>query len=159
MRTPLRLLAHDQDDLAVISAALQDALLHVGDMVYQSRQHRFAAVLNRFCWEELKETKTKKSLFGKPIYHRVQTGLHFEDVRKVRSQYIALDKKDAVLSLLSLTVEDMEDGYQLVTLAFAGGGTIQIEAECVNASLQDISEPWKTQNLPEHEVDDNNVKK
>ena len=46
----LKLIALDAEDLKVISAHLQDAVLKVGDMAFVPRERRFAAVLNRFDW-------------------------------------------------------------------------------------------------------------
>ena len=48
---PLKLIALDEEDLAVVSSLLQDAVLRVADMTYVPAQKRFAAVLNRFDWE------------------------------------------------------------------------------------------------------------
>jgi len=47
----LQLLAEDQDDLAVISAALQDAIAKVGDISYEAKARRLTIALNRFRWE------------------------------------------------------------------------------------------------------------
>ena len=48
---PLKLIALDEEDLAVVSSHLQDAVVRVGDMAYLPSKKRFAAVLNRFDWE------------------------------------------------------------------------------------------------------------
>ena len=48
---PLKLIALDEEDLAIVSSHLPDAVVRVGDMVYQPSKKRFAAVLNRFDWE------------------------------------------------------------------------------------------------------------
>ena len=43
----LKLIALDAEDLAVISAHLQDAVMKVGDLAFLPREKRFAAVANR----------------------------------------------------------------------------------------------------------------
>ena len=48
---PLRLLAEDEDDLEVISAALQDAIAKVGDIEWDAKARRFTLALNRYLWE------------------------------------------------------------------------------------------------------------
>ena len=48
---PLKLIALDEDDLAVVSSHLQDAVVRVGEMAYVPSRKRFAAVVNRFNWE------------------------------------------------------------------------------------------------------------
>src|SRR5690606_12046083 len=44
----LKLVALDSEDLKVISAHVQDAVLQVGEMAYRPAEHRFAAIANRF---------------------------------------------------------------------------------------------------------------
>ncbi len=53
MSEPLKLRAVDANDLAVIGACLQDALVPVQDMCFLADEHRFVMVANRFCWEKL----------------------------------------------------------------------------------------------------------
>src|SRR5437763_17207664 len=47
----LKLRAEDADDLAVISACLQDALVPVADLAYVPEDGTFLLVANRFRWE------------------------------------------------------------------------------------------------------------
>ena len=47
---PLKLIALDEDDLKVLSAHLQDAVLRLSDMTWIPSERRFAAILNRFDW-------------------------------------------------------------------------------------------------------------
>ena len=49
-QTALKLVALDPEDLAVLSAHLQDAIAKVGDIAYLPKEKRFAMVLNRFDW-------------------------------------------------------------------------------------------------------------
>jgi len=46
-----KLRAEDADDLAVISACLQDALVAVRDLAFVTQDHTFLMVANRFRWE------------------------------------------------------------------------------------------------------------
>ena len=48
---PLRLLAHDEDDLRIVSAALQDAILRPRDVRWEREARRLTVTLSRFCWE------------------------------------------------------------------------------------------------------------
>ena len=47
----LRLRARDADDLAVIAACVQDALVPVVDMAFLPTEKRFVLALNRFRWD------------------------------------------------------------------------------------------------------------
>ncbi|MEK9707870.1 MAG: DUF2948 family protein, partial [Alphaproteobacteria bacterium] len=47
----LRLKAVDDGDLAVISGALQDAILPIGDIAYSPGDRQFMVAANRYRWE------------------------------------------------------------------------------------------------------------
>ena len=46
----LRLLANDSDDVGVLSALLQDAIIPGSDMSFDRTLNAFMIVANRFCW-------------------------------------------------------------------------------------------------------------
>jgi len=80
----LKLIALDADDLAVISAHLQDAVLQVGDIAYLPKDKRFAAITNRFDWfNALQDGKSEKAEFA-----RRRTALRFERVLSAQVQGI-----------------------------------------------------------------------
>src|SRR3954452_11077636 len=106
----LKLVAMDKDDLAVMSAHLQDAVLKVGDMAWLPRERRFALVANRFDWEAA----------GQGQNRRRRTGLHFDRVMRVRRTKVRADQPDAVLNLLAVTFEETDAPSGLVTLIFSG---------------------------------------
>jgi len=143
-RRPLRLLAEDDDDLQVISAALQDAILTVGEIAYEPQARRLTVALNRFCWE---------CSADEPV--RIRAGLQLGGVLGVKSRDVKLDAKDAMLSILALTfvaAEAEEDPGGVVLIHLAGDGDIRVEVECIDAVLSDLSEPWRAQASPAHEV-------
>ncbi|MCI5043203.1 MAG: DUF2948 family protein [Aquisalinus sp.] len=141
---PLRLMAADSEDIEVLSACLQDAVMKVGDMAYLPKERRFAFVANRFVWEEGANRK-------RGPFIRVRTGIHFDDVTSVRARNIRQDAKAAVVSLLAVRFEPKEEGAGQLLLEFAGGGEIALEVQAINIALSDISDPWRTQNKPEHD--------
>jgi hypothetical protein len=140
----LKLIAMDAEDLAVISAHCQDAVLKVGDLEYRPREHRFIIAMNRFAWEGVGE--------GGNAFERRQAVLHFERVGKVRVQGIDRRRKDAVLSLLAITFRPGDAPAGSVEIAFAGGATLEMEVECIEARLADLDAAWSTSNLPRHEA-------
>jgi hypothetical protein len=137
---PLRLLAQDPDDLAVISAALQDAVAKVGDIEWDSRGRRLTIALNRYRWE------APGALLGE----RIRAGLQFGSVLRVRARNLRREPKEAVVELLAVSFEPGEPPGGVVRLAFAGGGDLALSVECVDAALADISSPWPTASTPEH---------
>jgi hypothetical protein len=139
----LKLMAEDASDLDIIAAAAQDALLRVGDVRYDQKARRFAAMINRFRWEQAGE---------KGPFERVRSALSFESVLSVKSRKVRLDAPDAVASLLSVSfTPDAEPPGGNVRLVFAGGGEIALEVECLDALLMDMGAAWRTPRRPDHE--------
>lgn len=139
---PLKLAAFDADDLAVVSAHVQDALVRVGDLAYLADQKRFALVAKRFDWEAV-EAEPRRRL----------TGFHFERVQAVRTRDIDRQKPDEVKNLLAITFTAGDAPSGTVELVFAAGGTIQLDVECIEARLKDLGPVWGAQSRPAHDVE------
>ncbi|MEX0838055.1 MAG: DUF2948 family protein [Parvibaculum sp.] len=144
--TDLRLQAEDVDDLAVISAALQDAVTKVADLAFLPSTRRFAMVVNRFRWEDAGASRGHS-------HERVRAGLHFENVRAVRARNISQDKPEGVLNLLAIRFEELNPPSGIVTLVFSGGGELRLEVEALEVHLSDLGLIWATPNLPAHDLD------
>ena len=144
---PLRLMAHEPDDLPVIAALVQDAVFPIEEMRWEKRQRRFALLLNRFRWED-REAAARE---GRP-YERVRSLLVFENVLSVRSQGIDRGDKDVILSLLSLNFKPGEDGTGWIELVLAGDGAVALQVEALDVVLKDVSRPYKAPSghVPEH---------
>ena len=79
---PLKLVALDEDDLKILSAHLQDAVLRMSDMAWVPSEHRFAAILNRFDW--LAAVEGDSGLQSAPLPLRLQ----FDRVKRAQVQNI-----------------------------------------------------------------------
>jgi hypothetical protein len=139
----LNLGAEDEEDLAILSAHLQDAVMRVGDLAYLKKSRRFAAFLNRYCWEGCPEGS---------VGERTRSGLHFDNVLKVQAMNVRQDDPDAIVELLALKYEPQGDGAGIIDLLLAGGGRIRLEVEAIDAGLRDISEHWPARARPEHSL-------
>ncbi len=145
---PLRLVAQDAEDLRVVAALVQDAVLPVTELKFDKRRRRFAVLLNRFRWEDREEAER----VGR-AYERVRSLLVVEDVRKVQSFGFERADKDLVLSLLSISFEPAEDGTGRVTLTLAGDGAIALDVEALDLRLDDVSRPYRAPSgkVPRHD--------
>lgn len=141
----LKLIAEDAEDLKVIAAHLQDALVRVGDIAYLPRHRRLAISLNRFCWEA-----RPAKVGGKDAYARVTAGLHLDGVLGVKARGMDQKNLEGLLYLLSIEAKVDETGAGVINFVFAGGATLQAEVECIDATLADRGEPWLTDAKPEH---------
>lgn len=135
---PLKLIALDADDLSVISAHLQDAVLKRGDIVWLPGEKRFALALRRFDWEGAAQGQKRRRL----------SALHFERVTAARSTKVAAG--DAVLSLLAVTFTQSDDPAGQVTLHFSDGAAIRLDVECIEAQMKDLGPIWEAVATPAH---------
>ena len=135
----LKLLALDSEDLAVISATTQDAVVRVGDMGYAKADRRFALLMNRFAWEE----EGRKG-------QRRRAALHFDCVNAVKVSGIDINATEGVLELLAVVFEPGDAPSGTIELNFAGGGTIRLEVDCLEARMQDLGAAWAAKRKPEH---------
>jgi DUF2948 family protein len=134
----LKLLARDEEDLAVISAVLQDALIPVVEMAYLPEERRFALVANRFRWEAPHDRPRDN-------FERRLTGLSIGAVSAVRRRGFKPGDPDRILALLALRRVD-----GALRLDFAGGASIRLETTEILCHLDDLSEPWPTRWQPRH---------
>lgn len=146
---PLALMAADQDDLNVLSACLQDAVLKLGDFAWLSSTRRFAFVANRFVWECAPDRR-------RGPFARVRTGCHIDDVKSIRQQYLRTDAQDAVVDILAMRFlpgpdfADGENGAGTIMIDLAGGGAIALDVDTINIHMRDLSDPWTTRSKPDH---------
>lgn len=147
----LKLIAFDDQDLGIIAAHIQDAVLKIGDMHYDPNGKKFVIELNRFVWETATRNKPSKT------YERRKTILHFERVNKVQALSLDQKQREAVLDLLTIRYQndpnDDAGPEGVVEIIFAGGGTVHLFVECIEAQLTDLQGSWETASLPSHEDD------
>ncbi|MFZ9502082.1 MAG: DUF2948 family protein [Beijerinckiaceae bacterium] len=141
---PLRLLAVDAEDLDVLAAHLQDALVRVGDMAWLPGARRFALVGSRFDWCALEEGHKAE---------RARVGLHFDYVTRVARTGVDQTAAEAVLNVLHIAFEQTDAPAGVVTIHFSGGGALRLEVECLEAHLRDLGERWAA-SAPAHPVED-----
>jgi Protein of unknown function (DUF2948) len=136
----LRLTAQDVDDLNVISAQMQDAVLRFADLNFNAKRRRFALVANRFAWDDTK-LKTRR-----------RTGLHFDHVKAVQKQGFKNVGPETILSLLAISFSTVDELSGQITLAFSAGHQLRLDVECVDVTLADMGPAWATEMTPSHEA-------
>jgi hypothetical protein len=148
----LKLIALDSEDLSVISAHLQDAVMKVGELAYLPNEKRFAALANRFDWAgALKDGKEPTE------YARRRAALRFERVLSAKVSGIDLKNKAAVLSLLAIGFEPTNAPEGDIMLLFADGGAIRLRVEVIEAEMKDLGPAWQAKSKPNHPDDPSNT--
>jgi hypothetical protein len=136
----LKLLVFDEEDLAVVSANLQDAIVRANAMAFLQREQRFALTAARFNWMAADEGRCE----------RLQTGIHFERVANVRTTGFRPGKPEQVLNLLSIVFEPGETPSGEVVLTFSGGAGVRLQVECLEAQMRDLGPRWPCGGKPDH---------
>jgi hypothetical protein len=145
----LKLIAMDEEDLKILSAHLQDAVLLTKDMLYLPKERRFVLFINRFNWTGAVQTKGPNG----GGFERRQAALRFERVSHAQYKDLSLSQSDQALELLAVDFELGEAPGGFVKLIFAGGGGIKLHVDCIEAELRDLGPCWATQTKPQHPDD------
>jgi hypothetical protein len=146
--TDLKLIALDGEDLAVISAHVQDALVRRSEMTYLAGQKRFALGAARYDWAA--DAAGRKE--------RVGAALRFDRVLKVTQIGLSGLRPEAILNLLAVSLDERDPPAGVVTLTFSGGAAVRLEVECVEGELRDIGPRQQVKVCPGHAlIDDSKV--
>jgi Protein of unknown function (DUF2948) len=136
----LKFVVLDAEDLAVVSAHLQDALLKVCDVVWRPQEKRLVLGLNRFDWESAQHAQ----------FRRRRCALRFERVLACKCKHVDPAGKDAVLNLLHVEFEPGDPPAGVVRMTFSGDAILRLEVECLEAELADLGPAWTTSYCPMH---------
>tara|TARA_B100000780_G_C20878601_1_gene349501 strand:+ start:95 stop:538 length:444 start_codon:yes stop_codon:yes gene_type:complete len=139
----LKLIAKSNQDLRVISAYLQDAIVSPLDIANLKKNRIFLIQLSRFMWED-----AEKGVFRKN--KRVRTILKFDNVLKVFSKNIDQVDKSNFLDFLAIETEFMADKSYEIRLIFSGDAMIKLSTEVIDVTLDDQGAPWESKNKPKH---------
>ena len=159
----LKLRARDPEDLDVIAALLQDALVPLKDVTFLRREKRFILVVNRFKWPEAGDEATApvaaesdpdqdaafEDAAEPPPFSRVNCGICFDRVLQVRAKNIDLTDREQILNLLTITSD-----RKSVTLLFSDGAAIRLEVSGLTCHIEDLGDGWPTRWRPHHDESD-----
>jgi hypothetical protein len=139
---PVKFVALDRDDLEVISAHVQDALVKVADILWRPQENRLIVALSRFDWLSAQASR--------PALRRCRSVLRFDRVRSCKCRSVNPAGKGAILNLLAIDFHETDPPAGIVTLTFSGGGALRLEVECLETELADLGPSWPTAARPTH---------
>jgi Protein of unknown function (DUF2948) len=139
---PVKFVALDRDDLEVISAHVQDALVKVADILWRPQEKRLVVALCRFDWLSAQARP--------PELRRCRSVLRFDRVNSCKCRSVNPAGKDAILNLLAIEFQETDAPAGVVTLTFSGGGVLRLEVECLESELADLGPSWPTAARPSH---------
>ena len=148
MSERLRLKAVDEDDLQVMAACLQDALIPLREMAFMVGDRRFMAAFDRFQWEGSTTTGSAEALTI------CQSVLSIDHVEDVKYRGIDPDIDGVKLELLTILAEPADDGGFDLILLFAGDIAIKLRVRALSLALEDFGDPRAARHAPKHDLPD-----
>ena len=144
-RVKLKLLGKNQEDLKIISAYLQDSIIIVKDIVFLKESRIFLMIVNRFMWEDV-----EKGVFRQN--KRIRCAVKFDEVIKVESKNINQKNKTKPLQCLAIKCSSIFEETYKIKIFFAGNSVISVISEVIDATLQDLGQPWHVKHIPIHKI-------
>jgi hypothetical protein len=138
----VKLIALDNEDLTIISAHVQDAVVRVSDLNWLAQEGRFVMALRRFDWQAPQTPRRRLS------------ALHFGRVQNVSSRDVPRTSADQVLNLLALTFTPADAPAGTIVVSFSGGAALRLDVECIEAQLADLGPAWEASGLPRHNFEE-----
>ncbi|HYX65408.1 MAG TPA: DUF2948 family protein [Burkholderiales bacterium] len=129
MAAQLKLIAFDADDLAVISAHVQDARVSAADILWRAGEKRLVIGMSRLDWEQ--------AILGEPTPRRLVAALRFDRVLACRSRDV---DPSLPLELVGIEFCPGEAPGGCALLLFAHGGALRLDLECLECELTDLCE-------------------
>jgi hypothetical protein len=126
----LKLIALDADDLAVISAHVQDARVQTADFVWRQGEKRLVVGMSRLDWEQ--------TMAGEAEPRRLIAALRFDRVLACKSRNIDLEAPETVLELVGIEFHPGEAPSGSAVLIFSQGRALRLDVECLECELADL---------------------
>lgn len=130
MNEPLKLIALDADDLAVISAHVQDARVLPADIAWRQAEKRLVVGMHRLDWEQ--------TLAGEAEPRRLVSILRFDRVLACKARQIDPESSEQLLELIGIEFHPSEAPSGSALLHFSQGGTLRLDVECLECELTDL---------------------
>lgn len=176
----IKLRAVDGDDLQVVSACLQDALVPLREVAFLKKEARFVMVANRFRWElggePAKPDGERSEPADAPTADAQREDAQGEDAQGEDARFeddgsappfertncgVCFDRVERVRfrgidpgskhQILNLLAIESEPGS--IDLLFSDDAAIRLDVSAVSCHLEDLGEPWPTRWHPDHDLD------
>ena len=133
----LKLKAESIPDLKIIASAVQDSILRASDIKFYQGGRYMNFRLLRFINESVSSA-------------RAQSALRVDGVISVRSKGIKKTDDNVMAVLLDINFTKTQSPAGFINFVFANQIEIQVEVECIDILLADLTDAKKTNKTPKH---------
>jgi hypothetical protein len=145
MNAAVRLKAVDADDLRVVSALLQDAIIAIADIAFLPDDRLFVLLASRYQWEGRAPDGGPTPDEGGEGPTRIRCAVRFTGVDRVKRRGVDLTRRSQFLSLLA-----MEAVEGALLLRLSGDADIRLEGAAIECRIEDQGDPWPASRRPGH---------
>ncbi len=131
-RQGLKLKAQDAEDIQVVSAILQDAIVPMCDIIYEP-ENKLMIIGPQRIRREIPVGEIQESGIGE----RICCAVHIHGVEGAQTHEIDLSNKNLMLDLLALLLDEHE-----LTFIFAGGAKIRLKLGSWWMTIEDFGDSW-----------------
>lgn len=137
---PLKIVAHDREDLEVLSVFMQDAIIPLNGMDFDKQAGIFKLCASRFRWD--------LKIQGDQHLERIHAGLSFHTVQSV--SFKGFTRSENQCHSLDLLTIRYDDPY--LYLIFAADAQIRLTVGEINVRLKDVDDAWPVVHQPVHKI-------
>ena len=137
MSNLLKLRAVDAEDVQIVSAVLQDAIVPICDIVWQPEPRRFVMVAQRL----------RREATDAAAPERICCALDLQGVTQAQLHGLSLQEPARMLELLMLGVEG-----DTLHLIFADDARIRLKLSAWTLRIEDFGAPWPAAHQPQHDL-------
>ena len=139
-RAPLKLQIRSVDDVSVLSALLQDALINSRDIHIDLNRAEIALIADRYCWEG-----------DKTQAERVLAGLRIGGVKAVQHKNMAVAGDETLFyNLLDIAYEKASEEQSYLIFTFSAGSAMRLQIDRLMMAFSDIAPPRPAIATPDH---------
>lgn len=136
----LKLLALDAEDLQIISASVQDAIIKANEIIVDTKAKQVILPMRRYTWEDRQEARSRKNAV-----------IRITRIESLQTRGIDRSNSAQVLSLLSIGIATLEE-KEIISLVFANDITMMIGVEALELELKDLGGSWSAVREPNHRL-------
>lgn len=138
----LKLQVTTADDITILSALLQDALIRHDNIHYDKAAGELVIIADRYCWERKGQNA-----------ERVLCGVRIGCVRQLQQQQMNGESADSVFyNLLNIAYSEASHDEATIIFNFSAGAAMRLRIDKIAMAAGDVAPPRPAAITPDHDA-------